>query len=121
MTSHNQKPNIPSFSLQKDVVNVFDATIKSIKSNHHALLVTITYRNCPTCNEPVQTVTLVTGPNTVFRNERGCTIKKQELQTGMIINASFSASTTRSIPPQAQAYLIMIVKRPTTFPNILRL
>lgn len=105
---------MPDFPPQREVINVLDAIIDEITTNRNNTLVTITYRNCPTCREPEQTITLVVNPDTVVRNERGGSARVNELREGMVINASFSAAMTRSIPPQAQAFLIIIVKRPDT-------
>lgn len=104
----------PDFPPRAEVINVLDAVIDEITTNRNTTLVTITYRNCPTCREPAQTVTLVIGPDTVLRNERGGSARVNELQEGMVVNASFSSAMTRSIPPQAQAFLLIIVKRPET-------
>ena len=107
---NDQRPDFPP---GQEIINVFEAVIEEVNNSRNDTFVTITYRNCPICREPERTVTLVVGQDTVIRNERGGMIRPAELKEGMVINASFSATMTRSIPPQAQAFLIMIVKRPT--------
>lgn len=52
--------------------------------------------------------------NTILHDERGGTIRANELERGMTVDASFSSAMTRSIPPQAQAFLIRVVKRQTS-------
>ena len=106
------KEQTPNFSPHRNVINVFDAVIDEIRPNRGSTLVTITFQDCPTCHGPEQTVTLVVNQDTIIRNERGNSVKENDLREGMIINASFSATMTRSIPPQSQAYLIVIVRRP---------
>ncbi|MBR1865663.1 MAG: hypothetical protein IJ801_04075 [Lachnospiraceae bacterium] len=104
----------PDFPPHREVINVLDAVIDEITTNRNTTLVTITYRSCPTCKEPKQTVTLIIGPETALRNEHGGSVRVNELREGMVIHASFSPTMTRSNPPQAQAFLLIIVKRPET-------
>ena len=59
----------------------------------------------------IQTVQLNVGPNTRILDERGFQIRLRDLQEGMIVNAIFSAAMTRSLPPQAQAFQIQVVRR----------
>lgn len=86
-----------------------NAVIENITSDRNARLVTISYRNCPNC--PNQQVVLIVDRNTLIQNERGDIIPFRELAVGMVVNASFSSAMTRSIPPQAQAFRIRIVRR----------
>lgn len=55
-------------------------------------------------------VTLVIGGNTRIRDQFGNRISPRGLRTGMIVNATFSSNMTRSNPPQARAFRIVIVK-----------
>ena len=45
------------------------------------------------------------GNNTVILNESGKRISARELQTGMVINATFSAAMTRSIPKISSVFV----------------
>ena len=94
--------------LQKHVDN---ATIQSISRNRNNSMVTISYRDCAR-GRPEELVLIVT-PDTRIRNEQGRPVDAQALRRGMIINATFSAAMTRSIPPQAQAFSICIVQSAT--------
>ena len=55
----------------------------------------------------IQTLRLNTGRNTVILNMFGRRINACQLRKGMWINAVFSSRMTRSIPPQANAFLII--------------
>lgn len=55
-------------------------------------------------------VTLIVGSNTSIRDQFGNRIGFRDLRAGMIVNARFSSSMTRSNPPQAVAFSITIVK-----------
>ena len=46
-------------------------------------------------------------PNTVILNPFGQSISTCSLRPGMVVNAIFSSITTRSIPPQSNAFLIV--------------
>ena len=86
-----------------------NAVIENISFDRNTGLVTISYSNCPNC--PNQQVVLIVDRNTIIQNERGDLIPFRELAVGMVVNASFSSAMTRSIPPQAQAFRIRIVRR----------
>lgn len=58
-----------------------------------------------------QRIRLVVSNRTLIFDEFGNTIRPSELQRGMTINAIVSSSMTRSIPPQANAYVIRILRR----------
>ena len=47
--------------------------------------------------------------NTTILNENGNVILPRELAVGMTINAMVSSAMTRSIPPQAQAFVIQLL------------
>lgn len=104
------EPPLPPFF--PDVINVLDALVDEVEKNRSGVRITITYSDCPIRRCPKHTVSLVIGPETVIRNEQGRRIRAEEITEGMTVHASFSQEMTRSIPPQAQAYLIQIVGRP---------
>lgn len=115
-------------------ISVRNATIVDIARESGTLFVTIEYRERPT-REPgrdgrdgrrdndrdrdrepgrgpqTQTVRLVVDRQTRVFNEQGREINPRELRRGMIVDATFSSAWTRSIPPQAQAFLIRIVRQ----------
>lgn len=78
--------------------------LENISSDRNNTLVTVSYTECVNCGRRDQRIVLVIGNNTVILNESGKRISARELQTGMVINATFSAAMTRSIPPQATAF-----------------
>lgn len=90
---------------------VSNASIENISFDRNTGLVTISYNNCPNCRTPSNQVVLIVNSNTVIQNEMGVPISFRELATGMMINAAFSSSMTRSIPPQAQAFHIQVISR----------
>ncbi len=89
-----------------------NALIEEIRSENNTTFVTISYTNCRNC--PTQTVRLVVNNNTIIFNENGNPTRPNTLRRGMTIDAVFSSATTRSIPPQATAYLIRIIERPAS-------
>lgn len=50
------------------------------------------------------------GKNTIIVDDNGVPLSLHELRAGMRINAEFSAAMTRSLPPQANAYQIVVLK-----------
>lgn len=93
-------------------IRILRGLIEEIREDRNNLLVTVAYTECPACNRRGQKIILVVGRNTLIYNETGDMVSAQELEKGMFINAFFSANMTRSIPPQATAYRIRIVRRP---------
>lgn len=86
-----------------------NAVIEHISFDRNTRFVTISYSNCPNC--PNQQVVLIVDRNTLLQNERGDIIPFSELTVGMVVNVSFSSAMTRSLPPQAQAFRIRVVRR----------
>lgn len=84
--------------------------IENISSDRNNTLVMVSYTECVNCGRRDQRIVLVIGNNTVILNESGKRISARELQTGMVINATFSAAMTRSIPPQATAFEIQVIR-----------
>ena len=94
------------------VVRISNGTIEEIFDQRGTTFVTITYREGPENRRVEQRVRLVIGPRTVILNANGRSASVDDLRPGMIVDAAFSSAMTRSIPPQAAAYLIRIVRRP---------
>lgn len=103
--------NMDTFIGNDFVINVFNAVIQNISSSPTTRFITISYDECVRCNNREKTVTLIADRDTIIIGQRGNSIPASELQPGMIINASFSATMTRSIPPQSQAFVIQVVNR----------
>lgn len=95
------------------MLHLTNGLIETIDTDRNNTLVTVSYTDCVNCNRREQTVRLVVGHNTVIFDESGRRINSGELRTGMLIDATFSAAMTRSIPPQATAYMIRVVGRST--------
>ena len=98
----------------RDSIRVTDAVIQSITTDRGTTFVTIEYDDCPSCRNRMQ-VTLLVNRNTVIRDERGRNIPPNDLEEGMLIDATFSQAMTRSIPPQAQAFQIRVRERQPSF------
>lgn len=104
--------NLPPFPIpNRDVIRVFSARIEEITRDRNTTFVTISYNDCIGCARPEDLVRLVVDRNTIIHDERGRNIRASDLERGMIVDASFSSVMTRSIPPQAQAFLIRVVRR----------
>ena len=96
----------------QNAIRVSNAVIQNISYDKDTAYVTIAYNNCTRCNAPEMLVTLIVSGNTILLDENGDLITPEDLQTGMIVHATFSTNMTRSNPPQAQAYRIRISGRP---------
>ncbi len=101
-----------AFSPGNSIIHISDGIIENITSENNTTFVTINYRDRTNRPQRQQTVRLVVGPRTVILDENGNPTRARALRTGMTVNASFSSAMTRSIPPQASAYLIRIIRRP---------
>ena len=95
----------------RNVLRVFSAVIEEISRDRNTTLVTIAYNDCIGCGRSSGSVRLVVNQDTTIQDERGRNIRAGELRRGMSVDASFSSTMTRSIPPQAQAYFIRMVRR----------
>lgn len=96
----------------QDIIRVSNAVIQNISYDRDITYVTIAYNECQRCNSPEKLVTLIVSGRTILLDESGKRITPEELQTGMVIHATFSSNMTKSMPPQAQAYQIRIASRP---------
>ena len=103
--------------------NISNATITEISRDRGTLFVTVSFREGPRSQSNEQTIRLVITPRTIILNANGNPVPASRLDVGMTINTVTSSATTRSIPPQTNAYLIQIVRRQpqqnTTTGNIL--
>ena len=94
-------------------IHILGGLIEEITTDDNSTLVTVAYAECPACSQRDQRVRLVVGDRTLIYDGAGNRITAQALQVGMLINAVFSSTMTRSIPPQAAAYRIRIVSNPS--------
>ena len=92
-------------------INISNARIDNIDQERNTTFVTVSYTDQQRRPRATQTVRLVVGNNTRILDERGNQISARQLEKGMIVNAVISSAMTRSIPPQATAFLIQIVRR----------
>ena len=94
------------------VINIRNGMIKDISRDRDNILVTVSYSQCQCDRRNDEMVRLVVGPRTTVLNRNGGMISGEDLRVGMTVNASFSSTMTRSIPPQAVAFLIRVVDEP---------
>lgn len=94
------------------MLHITGGLIEEIDSERNNTFITISYTECVNCNRRDQRVRLVVGNNTIITDESGRRIPARDLKVGMIVDATFSTAMTRSIPPQATAYMIRVVSRP---------
>jgi hypothetical protein len=102
-------------SILNEEITAENALIEDIFSRNQTGFATITYgvmgRNRII---QMQAVTLVVGSNTRIRDQFGNRIGFRDLRVGMVVNARFSSDMTRSIPPQARASSIDIIRESTS-------
>lgn len=91
--------------------NITNALIENITFQSGTAFVTVSYFDCAICQKSRQTLRLVVGDNTLIFDEGGNILSINLLKTGMFINATISSAMTMSIPPQAQAFIIRILRR----------
>ncbi len=99
------------------VINIINGVIQDITRERNNTFVTVAYRGSTGDRRGEQTVRLVVGPRTIIVNSNGVPVPVSSLREGMLINATVSSAMTRSIPPQATAYIIRIVRRPGQQPE----
>lgn len=92
------------------VTRISNATIEEISQERNSTLVTVVYRDRRNNRGEEQRIRMVVGPGTVVVNMNGARGNASDLSVGMIVNAILSNATTRSIPPQAEAYFVEIVR-----------
>jgi len=98
------------FALQREIA-VENALIEDTFTSNRTGFVTISYLVTDlNRRRHMRVVTLIIGNNTRIRDQFGNRIGFRDLRPGMVVNTSFSADMTRSIPPQARAFSIEVVK-----------
>lgn len=93
-------------------IHVSNAVIQSITSENNTTFVTISYIERTNGQRAENIVRLVVGRHTSILDENGNFIRVNSLTSGMTVDTVFSSAMTRSIPPQANAFMIRIVARP---------
>ncbi len=94
-----------------NVIRTQDSTIEEIRIDRNTGFVTISYGIKRDFNLTyVELVTLVVSRDTIIRDRAGRDIPMSELRVGMVVDTEFSSVMTASIPPQARAYRITVVK-----------
>lgn len=96
------------------VIHISSGVIEEITSRNNTFLITVSYSDSTNRRNPEQRIRLVVDNNTLILNENGRPVPPRELRVGMTINAVVSSAMTRSIPPQATAFLIRIIRRSST-------
>lgn len=91
--------------------NITNGTIQDISFDRDTAFVTVTYMDNQNRRGNEQTIRLVVRPRTIILNPNGIPVPVTTLRIGMVINATVSSAMTRSIPPQANAFVIRIVRR----------
>ena len=93
------------------VIPISNGIIEEVARERGNAFVTVTYSTGFGNQRNEQHIRLVVGPRTLIVNSNGTPVPSSALAVGMRINATVSSAMTRSIPPQATAYLIRIVSR----------
>lgn len=102
----------PFFGTQtSNVKNISNGRIDAISYDNNNAYITVSYSDCIICQQVQQTIRLIADNRTRIYDETGRQIPITALRTGMHIDAAFSNASTRSIPPQALAFMIRIVRR----------
>ncbi|MFL0247304.1 hypothetical protein [Candidatus Clostridium stratigraminis] len=93
----------------ENVIRVRDSRITRIYTNEGVGYVTISYAAVgPNNMLHNYRVTLVIGPNTIILSPYGDNFSFNNLRVGMIVDADFSTKMTKSIPPQSEAFKIVV-------------
>ena len=109
-----------NFSFRNPSNTIRNGIIEEISSADNSTFVTVSRasRNCPGCPRGEDTIRLVVNRGTIILDENGTPIPTRSLRVGMAVNASHSSAVTRSLPPQAVAYIIQVIRRPRPDNNI---
>lgn len=92
------------------VTNILNGTIEEISLDRNNTLVTVAYRERFQNRGEDKRIRMVVSPCTVVVNSNSVVVSASELRVGMKINAITSSVMTRSVPPQAEAFFVEIVK-----------
>lgn len=113
------------YGINERVINVQDAVVEEIFHDNRVSYVTISYGVLDDFDMIYMTqVRLVVDETTFIRNSQGRSITARDLMVGNVVDASFSAAMTRSIPPQSRAFMLTVVREHVNpfpdshFPNV---
>lgn len=96
---------------QQMIVFINNAVINNIRRDRGNDFVTVSYDAGSGPRRRREELVLVVGRNTRIQDSRGRQMNSNQLRQGMRIDAVVSAAMTRSLPPQAQAFLIIVNDR----------
>lgn len=96
------------FSFRNPANSIRNGIIEEISSDNNNTFVTVSR---PGNRRAEDTIRLVVNRSTIILDENGTPIPPRSLRVGMSVNASHSSAMTRSIPPQAVAYIIQVIRR----------
>lgn len=95
-------------------VTINRGRIENITNDNRNTLITVAYTRGQSRDRIDERLRIVVNNRTLIFDEFGNTIRPSELTRDMIINAVVSSAMTRSIPPQATAYTIRVIRRPVS-------
>jgi len=98
------------FGRGRNLMTAENAIIENINIADRTVYVTISYGVLGDFNViNMELVRLVIDRDTVILDQFGRPMSSRELREGMRVDVIFSAAMTRSIPPQARAYSIIVI------------
>lgn len=100
--------------LNDSFVTINRGRIENITNDNRNLLITVTYARGQGRDRIDDRIRMVVNNRTLIFDEFGNIIRPSELTRDMIINAVVSSAMTRSMPPQATAYAIRVIRRPVS-------
>ena len=92
-----------------NVIRAENAVIENISMDNRTGFVTISYKDYNDYCMNEQVVILSVDRETVIRDAFGQPMSLRDLRQGMIVDAEFSATMTRSMPPQSRAFRITVI------------
>lgn len=103
---------------QGNTMRINNARVEEVSCNNNANGFLLVSYSVPSQrpSDRIQNIRLNVNRNTVILNRLGQRVGLCNIQRGTWINAIFSSSMTRSIPPQANAFLIIIQRQPQNAP-----
>jgi len=99
------------FMISENVMRVENALIQEVVTNNRRTGYILISFEVPDENNQIYSdqIRLNVGNHTVILNEAGESLLLTDLVKGMRIDAEFSSAMTRSIPPQSNAYRIIVL------------
>ncbi len=96
----------------EDILRAENALIEEVMSTgRNSGYVLISYEEMDQNNQSyINQVRLNVGRYTIIADETDAPLTLQDLREGMRVNAEFSAAMTRSLPPQSNAYRIIVLR-----------